>query len=70
MHRKVDGQNVILNQTDHPILGFLVKLLWHELVLPTYSDGTKPRTLHTLNANPDAPDLVALDSCTSVSDFG
>ena len=28
------------------VLGFLVKLLWHVLDFPIYSDGPKPGTLH------------------------
>ncbi|BAC18752.1 hypothetical protein [Corynebacterium efficiens YS-314] len=42
LHRKVLGQDTIFYQADHTVLGFLVKLLWHVLDFPIYSDGTKP----------------------------
>src|SRR5699024_4232827 len=47
LHRKVLGQDTILYQADHTVLRFLVKLLWHVLDFPIYSDGTKPGTVHT-----------------------
>lgn len=48
LHRKVLGQDTIFYQANHTVLGFLVKLLWHVLDFPIYSDGTKPGTLQSL----------------------
>ena len=47
MHRHVFRQDAVLDKTDHTILRILVKLSWHIPGFPIYSNGTKPRTLHS-----------------------
>ncbi|WP_219619971.1 hypothetical protein, partial [Corynebacterium coyleae] len=39
--------DAIFHETDHAVLGILVKFSWHIPDFPIYSNGTKPGTLHS-----------------------
>ena len=50
MHRHIFRQDAIFHETDHEVLGILVKFSWHIPDFPIYSNGTKPGTLHWAQA--------------------
>lgn len=41
------GKDPILDQPDTPVLGVLIKFLWHTPDFPIYSNGRKPGPFHS-----------------------
>ncbi|MGJ4117451.1 hypothetical protein ACN4D0_10715, partial [Corynebacterium macclintockiae] len=48
-------QDAVFHETDHTVLGILVKFPWHIPDFPIYSNGTKPGTLHNPHQQPSTP---------------
>jgi len=49
LHRHIFRQDAVFHETDHTVLGILVKFSWHIPDFPIYSNGTKPGTLHSID---------------------
>ena len=55
LNRDPLGKDPILDQPDNPVLGVLIKFLWHTPDFPIYSNGRKPGPFHTPTKKPAGP---------------